>query len=106
MANLLKAPTKTWVCDTVAAVTANPGYIVGILLISNAAGDAVSLPDADGNAIFTLQAEVDSTGTNINNAWVSFAAENKGKGRYVPSITISALDTSAVVNILMNSSNY
>ena len=102
MANVWNKTTMLWKVDTAETLVAKaPGmntvWVAKVVMIPNAANDAITFQDsAGGDAIYLKAGASDTSPVEID-----FSAENGGRGRRVYGLTCSALSTSVVAYVYL-----
>ena len=100
MANVWNKTTNLWKVDTAETlVTKAPGlnnvWVSKIVMIPNAADDAITFQDSASADAFYLKAGA----TDESPVELDFSGENGGKGRRVYGLKCSALSTSVVAYV-------
>jgi hypothetical protein len=102
MANVFNKTSMLWKVDTAETlVTKAPGmntaYVSKVVMIPNAANDAITFQNSAGEDSIYLKAGA----TDTSPVHIDFSNENSGRGRRVYGLTCSALSTSVVAYVYL-----
>ena len=88
MANAFKRTTQLWVVDETGELNTGAIWITHIGYTPAANDDDLVLTDTSDNTAIVIKAGLVASG-QVN---VSFASENSGRGRHLPSLKVATID--------------